>query len=175
MDLYLFRLINQFALQWSWLDNVFVFFAEYFQYIVIAFLFVFLFIKFQKYWEMVVLTIISAMFSRFIVVEIIRWFWQRSRPFVDNNVNLLITHNQASFPSGHASFFFAIATIVYLYNKRIGILFIASAFLISLSRVFCGIHWPSDILAGAVVGIFSGLLINKIWKILKNRFFQNIS
>ncbi len=170
MDLYLFRLINQFALQWSWLDKIAVFLAEYFQYIVIASLFIFLFVKSRRYIEMVALTIVSAIFSRFIVVEIIRWFWQRSRPFVNNNVNLLITHNEASFPSGHAAFFFAIATIVYLYNKKIGIFFFVSAFLISLARVFCGIHWPLDILAGAIVGIFSGLLINKIWQILKNRF-----
>ena len=169
MDLYLFRLINQFALQWSWLDNVAVFLAEYFQYIVVAFLFVFLFVKFRKYIEMVVLTIISAVFSRFIVVEVIRWFWARPRPFINNNVNLLITHNEVSFPSGHAAFFFGIATIVYLYNKKIGIFFFVFAFLISLARVFCGIHWPLDILAGAIVGILSGLLINKIWQILKNR------
>jgi len=174
MDLYCFRLINQFALKWTWLDNLAVFLAEYFQYIVIFSLFVFLFVRFQKYWKMVMLAIASAFFSRFIIVEVIRWFWQRPRPFVNNNVNLLITHNEFAFPSGHAAFFFAIATIVYLYNKKIGILFFVSAFLISLARVFCGIHWPLDILAGAVVGILSGLLINKIWKMVSNRFSKNI-
>jgi undecaprenyl-diphosphatase len=170
MDLYFFTLINKFALKWSLLDNLAIFLAEYFQYIVVASLFVFLFIKFHKYWQMVILALGSAFFSRLIVVEAIRWFWARPRPFVNNNVNLLITHDAASFPSGHAAFFFAIATLVFLYNKKTGIFFFVFALLISLARIFCGIHWPLDILAGAIIGILSGLLINKIWKILKTRF-----
>jgi undecaprenyl-diphosphatase len=71
--------------------------------------------------------------------------------------------NEQSFPSGHASFAFGLATIVYFYNKKWGIAFFVMAILISTARVFTGVHWPSDILAGATVGIFSGWLINKLF------------
>ncbi len=169
MDLFLFNLINQFAGKWICLDALGIFFAEYFEYVLVFCLFLFLAIKFKKYWKMVIQAFISAILGRFIIVEFIRWIWPRSRPFVENNVNLLLTHNAAAFPSGHAAFFFAISTIVYFYNKRAGLLFFLAGFLICLARIFVGIHWPSDILAGAGVGIFSGWLIHKIWPMFKTR------
>ena len=115
---------------------------------------------------MVISAFAAAVFARFIIVEIIRYFLPKLRPFVENNVNLLISQDpkEPSFPSGHASFFFAIAAVVYFYNKKAGTLFFVSAFLISISRVLIGVHWPSDILAGAIVGIFSGWLIFKLAK-----------
>ncbi len=166
MDLYLFQLINQFAGRWVWLDSLGIFFAKYFEYILVFYLLLFLIIKFKKYWKMVLQAIISAVLARFVIVNFIRCIWGRSRPFVENNVNLLLNYpsKEASFPSGHAAFYFAISTVVFLYNKKAGILFYIASFLICLARIFVGIHWPSDILAGAIVGIFSSLIIHKIFK-----------
>ena len=164
MDIYLFNLINQFALKWFWLDVLVIFLAEYLGYVLLFSLLLFLAIRFRKYFKMVVEIVVSAILARFVIVELIRWIWQRPRPFVYNNVNLLLTHDAPAFPSGHAAFFFAFSTIVYFYNKKIGILFFLSSILIVISRVFAGIHWPTDILAGAVVGVFSGWLIHKISK-----------
>lgn len=160
MDLFLFQQINQLVFKYIWLDTLAIFFAKSFGYIVVLLLLLFLIKNLKKYWQMVTLAILSGIFARFIVVSIIRWLLERSRPFVENHVNLLVDHvNQSAFPSGHAAFFFAVSTVVYLYNKKAGILFFIAGFLISISRVFVGIHWPSDILAGALVGIFSALLI----------------
>lgn len=164
MDIYLFNLINQFALKWFWLDVLVIFLAEYLGYVLLFSLLLFLAIRFRKYFKMVVEIVVSAILARFVIVELIRWIWQRPRPFVYNNVNLLLTHDAPAFPSGHAAFFFAFSTIVYFYNKKIGIFFFLSSILIVISRVFAGIHWPTDILAGAVVGVFSGWLIHKISK-----------
>lgn len=164
MDIYLFNLINQFAGRWLWLDTLGIYFAEYFGYALILSLLLFLAVRFRKYFKMIIEAIISAILARFVIVELIRWIWQRPRPFVQNNVNLLLTHNASAFPSGHAAFFFALSTIVYLYNKKAGILFFIASFLICLARVFAGIHWPLDILAGVAVGIFSAWLIYKISK-----------
>ncbi len=164
MDLFLFQQINQFALKWFWLDVLAIFLAEYLGYILLLSLLLFLAIRFRKYFKMVIEAIISAILARFVIVELIRWIWQRPRPFVQNNVNLLLTHNAASFPSGHAAFFFALSTIVYFYNKKAGIFFFIASFLICLARIFAGIHWPTDILFGAIIGILSGLIIYKILK-----------
>ena len=166
LDLYLFNLINGLVFKWYWLDFIGFFIVKYSEYILAVVLVLFLAINFKKYWRMLLEAITAAIFTRFILAEIIRWLWFRPRPFVTNNVNLLIDYNakEASFPSGHASFYFALSTIVYFYNKKIGIIFYIASLFIVLARVFVGIHWPSDILAGAIIGILVGLVLNKIFK-----------
>ena len=165
MDLYLFNLINQFAGKWSWLDTLAVFLAEYFEYFLIVFLLLFLLLRFKTYWKTVLGALISAVLARLIIVNFIRWIWLRPRPFIENNVNLLLEYpDKAAFPSGHAAFYFAISTVVFCKNKEAGVLFFAGTILICLARVFAGIHWPTDILAGTVVGVLSGWLVFKIFK-----------
>ncbi|MBU4274524.1 phosphatase PAP2 family protein [Patescibacteria group bacterium] len=167
LDYQLFQLINQLAFKWEWLDILGVFFAKYFVYLMIAALFLFL-LKSRKNWKIIFIALSSALTARFVITGLIRLFKPRLRPFIDSNINLLIDKvNQQSFPSGHASFTFGLAMVVYLYNKKVGVLFFAGAFLVSTSRIFVGVHWPLDILAGAVVGIFSGWLISKLLKFKK--------
>jgi len=173
MDLFIFQKINQLALKWLWLDTIAIFFAKYFEYVLIFCLFLFLIKNFKKYWPMVIQALLAAILARFVIVEIIRYLLPRSRPFVENHVNPLIPYNQyeSSFPSGHAAFYFAIATIVYCYNKKAGILFFTGSFLITIARVFSGLHWLSDIIVGALIGLFSGWLII----LLSQRFFSAAS
>lgn len=65
----------------------------------------------------------------------------------------------SSFPSDHAALFFALLTGVWLVSRRLGIsLLIYVAVVILLPRIYVGIHYPSDILAGAALGILSVLL-----------------
>lgn len=166
LDIYLFNIINGFVGKWRWLDIAGVFFAKYFEYFLLAVLLVLLVKNFRKYWKMITGALVAAVFVRFVLVEIIRRVFFRPRPFVYNPVNLLISHsaNEPSFPSGHASFYFALSTIIYGYNKGFGILFYISSLIIVASRVFVGIHWPSDIIAGAILGIVIGLILNKLFK-----------
>lgn len=162
MDLYLFNLVNQFALKWLWLDILAIILAEFLPYFLLIALIVLLLKDKKKYSGMVVQAIVAGFFARFAIVSFIRWVLPRARPFMNNSVNLLFEHQGSSFPSGHAAFFFAISTIIYFYNKKIGALFFLSSILIVLARVFSGIHWPSDILAGAIIGIISALIIKKV-------------
>ena len=175
MDFYFFQQINQFAGKSICLDSLGIFFAEYLGYVLIAVLFLFFLKNAKKYWPMIVKAFAAAALARLGIVELIRFLWEKPRPFIENNVNLLLEHSaSSSFPSGHAAFFFALSTVIFLSNKKTppqpkfwwgaGLLFFIASFLISISRVFCGIHWPSDVIAGAVIGIFSGWLVMKIFR-----------
>ncbi len=175
MDIFLFQKINQWAGKWIWLDILGIYFAQYFEYVLIFCLLLFLFFNFKKYWKMIIWSFVAAFFSRLIITNLIRWVFLRTRPFVENKVNLLFEVSPtSSFPSGHASFYFALATLVFLFlwemKKppklwwQISLFFFFSAFIISFARVFSGVHWSSDILVGIAVGVFSGWLVNKMSK-----------
>ncbi len=160
VDYFIFQQINKFAGRWEFLDALSIFFAKYLGYFLVFLLFLFLIKDFKKYLPMVIQGFLAAILARLGFTEIVRLFWNRPRPFIGNHINLLLNHSaSSSFPSGHAAFFFGLSTIVYFYNKKAGYLFFLASFLISIARVFTGLHWPSDILAGAIIGVFSGWLI----------------
>lgn len=165
MNISLFELINQYAGKNQIIDFLAVLFAEYFQYALVL-IFVFLLIKkFDKYQALILRVVAAAVLARLVITEVIRLIWPVSRPFVSNASNILIDHfPSASFPSGHASFFFAISTVVYAYNKKGGVWLFISSTLVSLSRIFIGVHWPADVMAGAIVGIISGWIIIKTFR-----------
>lgn len=159
MDYFIFQQINSLVGHWIWLDVSVIFLAKYLGYILAGLTLLF----FWRKWQVIFQSFLAAILAHFGLVELIRWLWQRPRPFVENQVNLLLEHAPtSSFPSGHAAFFFALSFIVYHYNKKAGIGFFVASFLISIARVFAGLHWPSDILAGALIGVFSGWLVLKI-------------
>ena len=166
LDLIIFNAINGFAGTWRWLDNLAIFFAVYLGYVLFFWLAMFLIFDIKKYWRMVVEALIAALFVRFVLVEFFYWLHFRFRPFTSGYFTQLIEYDaqKTSFPSGHASFYFALSTIIFAYNKKAGIVFYICSFLMVISRVFVGVHWPSDILAGAIVGTFMGWAINKLFK-----------
>lgn len=91
--------------------------------------------------------------------------FERQRPFTIffNIPNLDTTATGFSLPSSHALAAFSIATVLFLGLKKkwIGILFFVLAILISYSRIYLGVHFPLDVLAGALLGIFFGWIFSK--------------
>lgn len=86
----------------------------------------------------------------------------RPRPFELDKIQELLFHRPSySFPSDHAAALFAIvASLWFSGYKRLSLFFLGLAVVICLSRVASGLHFPSDILAGAVLGLLSGWLVD---------------
>jgi len=105
---------------------------------------------------------LAALFGAVIALgvnQVMSHIWNRPRPFVDHAhaVHVLLAYSRdASFPSDHAAAGFAIATALVLVHRRWGIAALAAAALMSYARVFVGLHYPGDVLAGALVGIAVG-------------------
>ena len=102
---------------------------------------------------------------------------ERIRPCnVLQGVHLLVGATQSfSFPSSHAVNNFAGAVFLSHFYPRFKISFYIGALLMAISRVFVGVHYPSDVLGGMIIGIVMGLFfvyvwdtINKKLKILRN-------
>lgn len=156
LDTRLLYFLNDLTGRSPLLDGIIVFFASHLAYILVALFLAYIFFSYhskQEKFQILLVTSISTLFARFGIVELIRLFYQRPRPFIDLPVHQLLTNNEWSFPSGHATFFFALATAVYLYDKKWGVGFFIAALLITVSRVIAGVHYPSDIVAGAFIGI----------------------
>jgi len=163
IDISIFLWLNAYAGVSPVLDGIIVFLAESLWYLVTAAAAVILLVSFLPRWsylkkrhlELLGITFFSAIMARFVITEFIRLIIPRPRPFeILEFITPLILHDPgASFPSGHASFVFAIAAAVFFYYPRLGVLFFFAAFFTGLGRVIAGVHWPSDILAGAMVGI----------------------
>ena len=88
-----------------------------------------------------------------------------ARPFVGNPaVHQLISHSADNgFPSDHATVAFAIATVVFWWRRPLGLILVALALLVAFARVYVGVHWPDQVLAGAALGIIVGSLA--IWTV----------
>jgi undecaprenyl-diphosphatase len=79
-----------------------------------------------------------------------------------------------SFPSGHASNNFALATVAALFYRRRGWLVYLPATLVAYSRVYVGSHWPSDVVVSALIGTGIAFLVcaglEKLWAALGPRW-----
>jgi undecaprenyl-diphosphatase len=84
----------------------------------------------------------------------------RARPFVDHpHAKLLIHHaTDAGFPSDHATGAFAMAMALWFYDRAIGALALVLAAIVAFARVYVGVHYPSDVVGGALIGIAVALI-----------------
>ena len=121
---------------------------------------------------------LCAMLIGLVVVNFtIKPLVSRPRPWlvIENFASLVAEHDPNSFPSGHtnAAFAFALAVCAAAPERWMKIAAVAAAALMGLSRLYVGVHFPSDVLAGAVIGSLCGLLgawvVKKAWERIARR------
>ena len=106
------------------------------------------------------------------IVYVLKPLIAEPRPFlVLGNVHQLVVENEIySFPSGHTTSSFAAATVIglkyslQLYNKKFRLIYPLFAFaaLVGFSRIYIGVHYPFDILFGALIGILCALVVLRL-------------
>lgn len=88
----------------------------------------------------------------------------RPRPFVTHHsIHDFLAHApDAGMPSDHATAAFAIATAVFLTYRRAGVAAYVAATILAIGRVFLGVHYVSDVIVGAALGVTATLLVAKL-------------
>jgi undecaprenyl-diphosphatase len=166
LDFQLFQLINNLAGRNAFVDGLArLLVNEYFLTTVMALILVAFWFEGQDRDERrrnqrALLRAIVALFVANIVLKLINLVYFRPRPFDTHEVNLLFYRPwDSSFPSNPATVGFSIAVAMWLHNRRLGALLLGLATLFGLSRIYCGVHYPSDVIAGALLGGLSAYVV----------------
>ncbi|HZH71068.1 MAG TPA: phosphatase PAP2 family protein [Mariniphaga sp.] len=107
--------------------------------------------------------------------NVLKEIFERMRPCktLDDIITPAGCNDSFSFPSNHAFNNFAAATFFFLLYKNLKWVLFTAAFLISVSRIYLGLHYPSDVFTGAMLGILFGyvfaFLVIKINNLISNK------
>lgn len=173
MNLAVFNFLHNWLNISPWLNYLFYFFAVYLG------------------WLLIVVALGQVAFARNKLVAlgevsfaflcaVIAWFLTSllkyslhdPRPFlaITHLKTLFLTGGYDSFPSGHATFFSALALGLFYHNKKLGSFFLFAAFLVGVARVIVGVHWPIDVLGGFLIGV---LISSIAYLTLKKYIYKN--
>jgi undecaprenyl-diphosphatase len=119
-------------------------------------------IQIEKNRKGIFTTIIFSFVALFITRITVHLSTFRPRPFLNKSLALFLPENlnieafshESSFPSDHATLFMALSYGIWKTNKKIGIVgLIYTIIFILIPRIYLGLHYPSDILIGSLIGI----------------------
>ena len=118
-----------------------------------------------------ILMLISMAFGLILGNGVLKNLVTRERPcWIDENIPLLIPNpHDYSFPSGHTLASFEAAVMIFLHNKKWGIISLVVAILIAFSRMYLFVHFPTDILGGAALGTLISILVYEVYENIKNK------
>lgn len=125
-----------------------------------------------------IISMLSLGLSGLFVNCILKYVVARPRPFtqIEGLTYLIKRPRDYSFPSGHTSSSFAVAVIfMKKMPKKYGITFMVLAVLIAFSRLYLGVHYPTDVLGGAILGMLIAFLSMWIFELAEKKDVERIN
>ncbi len=172
----IFAHIASFGAGVPWADHFFLALSYWFFYLVLGAVFVRIFWKIaiaksfieKKKLFIEGLVLIFSVLLTWIIVTLIKALVAAPRPFeIVDGVRTLVLHGGGdSFPSGHTAIAASIAGAIRPYHQRAGMLLILFALLVGISRVYLGVHFPIDVIAGFLTGLLIADIVRKIFRML---------
>lgn len=121
----------------------------------------FLLLSKTPFWHQTGVHLASSLLISHLLVNILKRFVRRRRPYqvLEGVLTGIKPLKDASFPSGHSTAIFCMATVLALAVPSLLIFFYGFASVVAFSRVYLGMHYPSDIMIGASLGTITALLM----------------
>jgi undecaprenyl-diphosphatase len=158
-----FRLINDLGKQYTFLNPASVAIAEYTLYLLIVCILLFAFSKKGQNRIMVICSLFTIMFAE-LLAKLAGALHSNQQPFAElGEVNKLIEKAvDNSFPSDHSILVFSVCVTFWLFKKGWSFLWVLLAALVGVSRIWVGVHYPGDVIVGALLSILSAIFVYKV-------------
>ena len=170
LDHSIFHAINKLAGKNIFFDTIGIFLAENYFVALWAIFIVYLGFRYKKLRQNVYLAAVTSLISRGVVVELLKLIINRPRPYEAlSYIHQLIADNEhgLSFPSGHTVIYFSFA--LAFWKTKYFWPFLILATIASVDRIYVGVHYPADILAGVVFAWITYLLVKPLLIRFKNK------
>ena len=148
------------------IDALMVFFTKLGNGAMVWLMFAGYFYFYKKDKKMATQILVGLLMTVLIGAFILKPIFMRARPFnfLENITLLIKAPIDYSFPSGHTATSVVCSYLISCRYKKLRIVVIPLAVLIAFSRMYIGVHYPTDILGGVVLGIVCGMVIRKYSK-----------
>ncbi|WHY76796.1 undecaprenyl-diphosphatase [Neobacillus sp. WH10] len=168
-----FRAINDLGKEYDSLNPIAIFIADYMVYVLLIGLIVYWFTRTNQNRMMVIQSVLAFVLAE-VFGKIAGIFNHHFQPFVElTHVNKLIEHAvDNAFPSDHSILFFSVCFSIWLVRKKEGWVWLTVASLVGVSRIWVGVHFPGDVLTGALIGICAAFVV--YWIVPKLSFIKSI-